>query len=762
MRKSYVLFILLLVLAHMGFAADGRSNAYNYNDPAVIDQLSQYLQSAQLPGIDSPEKIAAYLALVQQAQATADAPMIEKSATAQDQPANPRFTLPSLFGKITGTVTMQTGGTPIADTWVNLYTTGNVLINTAKTNSSGVYTLNLVPNGTYKVKASGWTGSIVATKAEYFEEFYNEKTDFASANTVTVSSGGTVANVNFTLVKGGKISGRVARQSDNSDVNGAMVTLYDANWNVKNVYLTISNGAYEFGVLAAGNYYVMAVRMDLGREYWNEAPFSFEATALTIAEGTEHTNINFTLQRDAEIGGLVWNDEDGNGALNGGEAGLNGIKVSLQYKGHNVPLSPMNTLLGIYGFVDLPIVEYTLSVDYSSLPYGYIVTHGTNPYTFTPAEGEINPGLNYGLHYCWGSLAGHLYNDLNKNGQQDDGEPGIADATVLLDGALEGHDNQSNTITNGQFSFKKVQPGDYTLFIYPPSLPANFVNTGVEKYTVHVAPCGELVKNFFYADTVTARPCNDLAFIDGSPTYSGEGWDNAIDADTTDWDGTVTTRGEEPDYAAPAWAIFQYTCDKMTLFNQINIKTDNGVDQIQQYNRQAREIQIWASQTGIADADFGLVTTIYPASRWWQTFAMPSEVRAKYIKLVIVQPTKANGAWRQLVEFQTDYQAVDAVSTPAKQIEQVVAAPTSFELGQNYPNPFNPQTAISYNLAKETKVLLRVFDTNGREMATLVNGQQSAGRHVATWNAQGLPSGTYFYQLTTEGFQDTKRMLLLK
>jgi hypothetical protein len=564
------------------------------------------------------------------------------------------------------------------------------------------------------------------------------------------------------LVKGGKIKGRVAKQSDNSDVLGATVTLYDENWNVKNVYVTILNGNYEFGVLQSGKYYVMAVRLDLGREYWNEAPFDFEATQLTIAEGTELTNINFTLQKDAEIGGIVWNDVDGNGALDAGEAGLNGIKVSLKYKGHDVPHSPFNTALGLYGFLDLPIVEYTLSVDYSSLPYGYIVSYGTNPLTFTPAEGEINAGLHYGLHYCWGSLAGYLYNDLNGNGKQDDGEPGIADATVILDGATEGHDNQGNTSASGLFSFSKVQPGDYTLFVYPPTLPANFVNTGIEKHTFHVAPCAELTKDFFYADTVKAKPCNDLAFINGSPTYTGEGWDNAIDADTTDWDGTVTSRGEAPDYAAPVWAIFQYTCDKMTLFNRIKIKTDNGVDQIQQYNRQAKEIQIWASQTGIADADFGQVTTIYPSSRWWQTFAMPSNVRAKYIKLVIVQPTKANGAWRQLVEFQTDYEATDAVSTPAKQTEQVAAIPASFELGQNYPNPFNPQTAISYNLPKEAKVLLRVFDMNGREMATLVNGQQSAGQHIANWNAQGLPSGTYFYQLTAEGFRDTKRMLLLK
>ncbi len=103
---------------------------------------------------------------------------------------------------------------------------------------------------------------------------------------------------------------------------------------------------------------------------------------------------------------------------------------------------------------------------------------------------------------------------------------------------------------------------------------------------------------------------------------------------------------------------------------------------------------------------------------------------------------------------------------PASEVEHIVepvnTTVNEFALHQNYPNPFNPTTEISYDLATASNVSLIVFDLLGREVATLVNGSQNAGRYTLKFDAAGLPSGMYFYRLQTAEFGDMKKMMLLK
>ncbi len=85
-----------------------------------------------------------------------------------------------------------------------------------------------------------------------------------------------------------------------------------------------------------------------------------------------------------------------------------------------------------------------------------------------------------------------------------------------------------------------------------------------------------------------------------------------------------------------------------------------------------------------------------------------------------------------------------------------------FALDQNYPNPFNPTTEIRFGLPDAVHVQLVVYNVMGREVARLVNQPMGAGTHGVTWDASGLPSGTYFYQLTAGSFIETRQMTLLK
>ena len=89
-------------------------------------------------------------------------------------------------------------------------------------------------------------------------------------------------------------------------------------------------------------------------------------------------------------------------------------------------------------------------------------------------------------------------------------------------------------------------------------------------------------------------------------------------------------------------------------------------------------------------------------------------------------------------------------------------SPLTFRLNQNYPNPFNPNTVISYQLALNSDVDLRIYDMLGREVAVLINKAQSAGSHSVTWNASGLNSGMYYYRLVAGGQAYTRKMTLIK
>jgi uncharacterized membrane protein len=88
--------------------------------------------------------------------------------------------------------------------------------------------------------------------------------------------------------------------------------------------------------------------------------------------------------------------------------------------------------------------------------------------------------------------------------------------------------------------------------------------------------------------------------------------------------------------------------------------------------------------------------------------------------------------------------------------------PESFKLEQNYPNPFNPTTTIRYSVATGGAVSLKVYNTLGQEVATLVNGNVAPGDHTATFDATRLSSGVYMYKLTSGNSVETRKMLLLK
>jgi len=88
--------------------------------------------------------------------------------------------------------------------------------------------------------------------------------------------------------------------------------------------------------------------------------------------------------------------------------------------------------------------------------------------------------------------------------------------------------------------------------------------------------------------------------------------------------------------------------------------------------------------------------------------------------------------------------------------------PVQIALQQNYPNPFNPGTNITFELNNAEQVTLKVYNVQGQEIATLVDGFRNSGQHQVSFNADGLSSGIYFYRLETSSRSITRSMTLMK
>jgi hypothetical protein len=101
-----------------------------------------------------------------------------------------------------------------------------------------------------------------------------------------------------------------------------------------------------------------------------------------------------------------------------------------------------------------------------------------------------------------------------------------------------------------------------------------------------------------------------------------------------------------------------------------------------------------------------------------------------------------------------------SVSGPLEVVDD--RRPVAFSLHQNYPNPFNPATVVEYTLPTNELVTIKLFNTLGQKVRTLVDEFQTAGFKSVQLDAGTLPSGLYFYRMTAGPFVDVRRMVLLK
>ena len=167
-------------------------------------------------------------------------------------------------------------------------------------------------------------------------------------------------------------------------------------------------------------------------------------------------------------------------------------------------------------------------------------------------------------------------------------------------------------------------------------------------------------------------------------------------------------------------------------------------------------------QINLSNTGSGLLSSVTDLGdgTYEATITAPIAVGSDTVSAIVISGTDTVSIFRKVIV---------TYANPVS-ISENPASPNSFYLYQNSPNPFNPNTVISYQLPVTSKVLLKVYDALGNEIATLVNEEKSSGTYKVEFNSQSshsrevwnLPSGIYFYELKAGNFADTKKMILLK
>ncbi|MBK9564488.1 MAG: carboxypeptidase regulatory-like domain-containing protein [Saprospiraceae bacterium] len=269
---------------------------------------------------------------------------------------------------------------------------------------------------------------------------------------------------------------------------------------------TNTNGGYQFTNLAPGTYTVtftkptntVTTTPDQGGDDSKDSDASITtgaASPVTVQSGETNNTIDAGYLRAASLGDYVWEDTNANGVQDSGEPGIGGVTVRLEDASGNQARDINNILVpnattstnGSYQFTNLrPGVVYVVNF---IAPNGYTTTSKDSggddtkdsdastttgkSQQVTLSSGENNPTIDAG-YYSRASLGDFVWHDLNANGVQEAGEPGIGGVTVRLFNSSGMQEAFTSTASNGFYSFNNLTPGSYTVKF---DTPTNYITS---------------------------------------------------------------------------------------------------------------------------------------------------------------------------------------------------------------------------------------------------------------------------------------------
>ena len=387
---------------------------------------------------------------------------------------------------------------------------GNV-VKTTTTGADGKYSFTVDP-GKYTVSVTAPNGMTATGQHKGADGVDSDINADGQSDQITVSAGQTNNNVDAGFYKGATLGDRVwydtnkngIQDSGETGVAGVKVILLDASGNATGVTATTdASGNYSFTNLKPGTYSVQFDKTTLPTNYvftaadqgTNDAKDSDanvttgKTAQVTLTSGAVNSDLDAGIVAlPAKLGDTVWEDKNGNGVQDAGEAGIGGVTVQLKDSTGKVVQTTTTGADGKYAFTADP-GTYTVSVtapkDYyftgkdagtdDTVDSDFSSTGQSNAVTLKP--GEINNTVDAGL-YKYGTIGDRVWLDSNKNGLQDSSECGICGVKVKLidaDGKQVGA--TVTTDANGNYQFTNLKPGSYTVVFDKSSLPEGMTFT---------------------------------------------------------------------------------------------------------------------------------------------------------------------------------------------------------------------------------------------------------------------------------------------
>ncbi len=726
--------------------------------------------------------------------------LLARACNGSDEDAEQEFTLYVLSGgasSLSGTVT-DTNGTGIPNVKVKLFdvSSGDFVLHT-ETDDSGHYSFPLVNPSTYYLR-------VKPEDEQFAPQWYDGASSIGDAKPVVIPDSSAV-NVNIVLKSIQKVfytlSGTVMDDSAHPVAGATIIVLHTGqdttecrqyddhrdgwdDFDNDHDARTDEQGQYTV-LLRPGDYSVGAMARGFLPQFWDHKSSPLEADHLLLSSDT--SGINFSLvprvEASGSISGLIRNASDSTGI----KVNVVGFRKdsSGHYSGWKTFTRSDST--GAYSLEHLPDGFYIVLAfrEHDFIPTFYSAG-GSTPFidsatavavtgggAVTGIDIYAQPDSVEGLNGIIGEVDSDSAGHSGKSAVRPLSVSPLPGVIVTAVGPANIPAGSSVTASDGSYSIAGLAPGTYTLTFQTAGMTTATVPVAVQ-YT-NAIPDVRTVN----VQMSTAGGSSQMGVLNVDPRWNLI----SLPVDAADMRVSVLFPGA-------ASRAFSYQANyhaedvlaggaaywlKFTTGQQIAL---NGSPVM---SGSINVVPGWNLVGSISvPVNVSSITSNPPAIKTSQFFGYAG----KYAVSDVITPGK--GYWVKVDQAGTllmsagqagstaSIRIVPTADTPPLPPDAVSAAdiPSEYGLAQSYPNPFNPSTTIGYQLSVKSRVILRIYNTLGEIVATLVDGVQEAGDRTVEWNAAssgGISSGVYFYRLeatSTENagtsFIQTRKMVLIK
>lgn len=664
------------------------------------------------------------------------------------------FNLERLVTGANGYLTDYLTGSPVEGAWIQFY--NDSLYFYTSSDQNGYYLTGLLP-GTYVMEISHW--------------------NYVDIQRFDIEIEDNIISEDYRLVEYGNcnLSGNVTSNNSNP-LQGARIDIIDYyTENLQQTIITDDFGNYSVNDFPTGYYFIRcrAYFIEPGYilEYYDNTIFADSANIVYGTPGSVNDSIDFELSTGGGISGTI--TEEGIGTMLQGSYVRAFDFETREFRG------AANADDGSYILMGLPsrdILELGLCDGYIPEFYNNV----SDPSLATPIPvtiPNITPNINFTLEQD-----GSMYKQSTANlttSLRNTGKFGVS-GNPMWPACEWPTGSQDNYLYSGGIWIGADIPG-YGISVITSDYTEEF--TPISNFLIGNSVSDQDIEIWYYDDGgLTWFP---LGIMVHQSSYAWSGEDYIIFKYVIYYDGRYGQInnfyvGYRMDYDICTAGPDTFAIDDMAAYDATNYISymydddgDNGASPgcvgIRILNQTPSMHAYWDIINDPQD-DYNIY--YYLSSG---IFMPPSSSPSDYRLLQAAGPISLN--WDDSATVYLAFAAGDSLPGLQNSIQTAVqkyhviteildkekdVIPTKYALKQNYPNPFNPSTTIEFTLPKTEFVTLKIFNTLGQQVATLVNKELMSGIYKFKWNALSFSSGVYFYRIETATYSNVKKLILLK